>query len=98
MYPEYSFWIAPNQLQIEKLKMVSYFTDLESLSNIPIFRYRYWSTLHVSMITGSGIMTIFIYKGFDKKLSRLPSEFCYIIRRLEQVRDTKFRMAVVSNE
>ena len=98
MHPEYSFWIAPNQLQIEKLKMVSYFTDLASLSNIPIFRYRYWSTLHVSTITGSGIMTIFIYKGFDQKLSRLPSEFCYIIRRLEQVRDTKFRMAVVSNE
>ena len=52
----------------------------------------YWSKFHVNIITGSGVMIIFIYKGFTRnpdigntRVWVLPN-----IRRLGQFRDTKF--------
>ena len=33
---------------------------------ISLVKFRYWSKFHVTIITGSGIMTIFFYKGLTR--------------------------------
>ena len=30
-------------------------------------KFSYWSRFHVNIITGSGVITIFVYRGFDQK-------------------------------
>ena len=63
---------------------------------VSLVKFSYWSKFHVNIITGSGVMTIFI----DKELTRNPeirNIFVWVlpnIGRLGQVRDTKFGMNV----
>ena len=35
-------------------------------------KFGYWSKFHVNIITGSGIMTIFLYKGWSRNLVQIP--------------------------
>ena len=57
---------------------------------VSIVKFSYWFKFHVNIITGSGIITIFFYKGLTeiRKSEIPPSEFCPISG--DQVRDTKY--------
>ena len=47
---------------------------------VSLVNFSYWSKFHVNIITGSGIMTIFFYKGWPEiRKSEIPlSDFCPI--------------------
>ena len=47
---------------------------------VSLVTFSYWSKFHVNIITGSGIITIFFYKGLTRirKSEIPPSEFCPI--------------------
>ena len=47
---------------------------------VSLVRFSYWSKFHVNIITGSGIMKIFFYKGLTRnpEIGNTPSEFCPI--------------------
>ena len=47
---------------------------------VSLVKFSYWSKFHVNIITGSGVMTIFFYKGLTgNPESEIPSsEFCPI--------------------
>ena len=52
----------------------------------------YWSKFHVNIITGSGIMTIFLYKGLTRN-PEIGNTYIWVfpsIWRLGRVMDTKF--------
>ena len=57
-----------------------------------LVNFSYWSKFHVNITTGSGVMTIFVYKGFtrNQETGNTPTWVLPNIWRLEQVRDTKF--------
>ena len=57
-----------------------------------LFRFSYWSNIHVNTITSSGIMKIFSYKGLTRNvdIGNTPIWVLPNIWRLEQVMDTKF--------
>ena len=59
----------------------------------------YWSKFHVNIITGSGFMTIFFYKGLTRnlKIGNIPTWFLPNIWRPGWVRDIKLT-TYVSNE
>ena len=42
---------------------------------VSYFKFNHWSKFHVNIITGSGVMAIFPYKGLIRNLKILPSEF-----------------------
>ena len=66
---------------------------------VSLVRFSYWSTFHVSIITGSGIMTIFFYKGLTRN-PEIGNTLVWVlpnIWRLGWVRDTKFGTNI-SNE
>ena len=54
--------------------------------------FSYWSDFYVNIITGSGIMTIFFYKGLirNPEIENIPAWVLSNIWRLEQVMDNKF--------
>ena len=66
---------------------------------VSLVKFSYWSKFHVNIIAGSGVMTIFFYKGLTRKMEigNTPVWVLLNIWRLEQVRDTKFDMNI-SNE
>ena len=49
---------------------------------VSLRKFDYWSIFHVNMITSSGVMTIFFYKGLTRNsiLGNTPSESCPISR------------------
>ena len=55
-------------------------------------RFSYWSKFHVNIITGSGIMTIFFYKGLTRnpEIGNTPVWVLPNIWRLGRIMDTKF--------
>ena len=57
-----------------------------------LVKFSFWSKFHVSIITGSGIITIFFYKGLTRNLEigNTPVLVLPNIWRLVQVLDTKF--------
>ena len=59
---------------------------------VSFVKFSYWFKFHVNIITGSGAMTIFFYKGLTRylKIENTPSEFCPISGDWGQVRNTKF--------
>ena len=80
--------------------MAIQFSEMTSPSNffdIVLFLLSsYWSKFHVNIITGSGVMTIFFYKGLTRN-PEIRNTSIWVspnIRRLGQVRDTKFRTNV----
>ena len=64
-----------------------------------LVKFSYWSKFHVNIITGSGVMVIFFYKGLTRnpKVRNTPAWVLLNIWRQGRVRDTKFRTDV-SNE
>ena len=52
----------------------------------------YWSNFHINIITGSRVMTKFLYKGLTRNpaIRKCPVWVLPNIWRLGQVRDTKF--------
>ena len=59
---------------------------------VSLAKFSYWSTFHVDIITGSGILTIFLYKGLTRnpEIGNTPVWVLPKIWRLGQVMDTKF--------
>ena len=59
---------------------------------VSLVKFSYWSKFHVNIITDSGIMTIFFYKGLTRnpEIGNTPVWVLPNIWRLGQVMDTKF--------
>ena len=59
---------------------------------VSFVKFNYWPMFNVNIITGSGVMTIFFYKGLTRNLEigNTPVWVLPNIWRLERVRDTKF--------
>ena len=59
---------------------------------VSLVKFSYCSKFHVNIITGSGIMTIFFYKGLTRNLEirNTPVWVLPNMWRLERVMDTKF--------
>ena len=55
MHPESGFQIPPNYSQFSGMTSLSIFVFL--------VKFSYWFKFHVNIIIGSGVMTIFFYKG-----------------------------------
>ena len=79
------------------MTMTSQFSDMTSSSNfwrcfVSLIKFSCWSKFHVNIITGSGVMTIFFYKGLTRntEIGNTPVWVLPNIRRLGQVRDTEF--------
>ena len=34
---------------------------------VSLIKFSYWFKFHINVITGSGVMAIFVYKGFDQE-------------------------------
>ena len=66
---------------------------------VALVNFSYWSKFHVNITTGSGVMTIFFYKGLTiyPEIGNTPVWALPNIWRLGWVRDTKFGTNV-SNE
>ena len=68
------------------MAMKSQFADMTSLSIsfwrcfVSLVKFSYWSKFHVNIITGSGVMIIYFYKGLTRnpEIKNNPSEFCPI--------------------
>ena len=73
-------------------------SDIKSSSNFfddvsfLLVRFSYWCKVHVNIITGSGVITSFFYKGLTRnpKIGNISVWFFRSIWRLEQIRYTKF--------
>ena len=77
--------------------MTSRFADMTFF--LSLVKLSYWSKFYVNIMTGSGVMTIFFYKGLTKN-PEIGNTFAWVlpnIWRVGRVRDTKFG-AIVSNE
>ena len=61
-----------------------------------LVKFSYWFKFHVNIITGSGIMIIFFYKGLTRnpEIGNTPVWALPNIWRLGQVIDTKFGTSV----
>ena len=88
---------APNWPKIRKMTMTSQFFDLTSTLNsfdVALFlvNFSYASKFHVNIITASGIMTIFFYKGLTRnpEIGNTPVWVLPNIWRLGRVMYTKF--------
>ena len=59
---------------------------------VSLVKFNYWSKFHVNIITGSGVITIFFYKGLAKnaEIGNTPIWFLPNICWLDWVRDTEF--------
>ena len=59
---------------------------------VSLVKFSYWSKFHVNIITGSGIMTIFFYKGLTKNPETENTLVWVLLNiwRLERVVNTKF--------
>ena len=59
---------------------------------VSLLKFSYWFKFHVNVITGSGVMTIFIFKGLTRNPEIGNTPVCVLpnIWRLGQVRDTTF--------
>ena len=85
--------------------MASQLADMTSSPNffwrcrIPLDNFSYWSKFHVSINTGSGVMTIIVYKGLTRnsKIGNTPIWVLLYTWRLGRIRVTKFGVNV-SNE
>ena len=59
---------------------------------VSLVKFSYWSKFHANIITGSGVMTIYFYKGFTRypKIGNTHVWVLPNIWRLRRVRDTSF--------
>ena len=54
--------------------------DFFSRCRVPLVKFSWWSKFHIVIITNSGVMTIFVYKGLTRnpEIRNTQSEFCPI--------------------
>ena len=59
---------------------------------VSLVKFSYWPKFHVNITTGSGIMTVFGYKGLTRnpEIENSPGWILPNIWRLGQIRNTKF--------
>ena len=59
---------------------------------VSLVKFSFWSKFHVNIMTGFGVMTIFVYKGLTRnpEIGNTPIWVLPNIRKLGQVRDNKF--------
>ena len=59
---------------------------------VSLVKFSYWSKFHVNIMTGSGIMTIFLFKGLTRnpEIVNTPVWLLPNIWRLGRVMNTKF--------
>ena len=89
---------APSWPKIGKMTMTSHISEMTSTSHflgvffVSLVNFRYWSKFHVNIIIGSGIMTIFFYKGLTWKpeIGNTPIWVLPNIWRLSGGMDTTF--------
>ena len=78
------------------MTVTSQFADMTSpsifLCFVSLLKFSYWSKFHVNIIAGSGVMTIFFYKGLSRnpEIGNTPIRVLSNIWRLGLVRNTKF--------
>ena len=95
MLVDSGYWMASNWLWVGKTTMTSQFVDLTSSLKcwiVYLIKFSYWSKFHVIIMTGSGVMTIFVYKGLTRNLEIRNTHIWVLpnIWRLAWVRDTTF--------
>ena len=63
---------------------------------VSIFKFSYWYKFHVNVVTGSEVMTIYVYKGLTRnpEIGNTPVWVFSSIWRLVQVMNAKFRTNV----
>ena len=91
--PESGPRTAPNWPEIRKMTMTSQFSDMTSASIFfDVVLFSYWPKFHVNVISGSGIMTIFFYKGLtiNPEIGNTPVWVLANIWRVGRVMGTKF--------
>ena len=77
MCPESGFRIALNWSKIRKMTVTSQFANMTSLSIffdaclVSLVKFKYWPKFHVNIITGSGVMIIYLYKGHWPEIRKL---------------------------
>ena len=102
--PESGLQTAPNWPKIQKMTMMSQFSDTTSTSNffwrlfVSLVKVSCWSKFHVNIITSSGIMTIFFYKGLTRnpEIRNCPVLVLPNIWRLGWVMEIKFTKFVMN--
>ena len=98
LYPESGLWTAPNWPKVWKMTTMLQFSDMTSSlfffwrCFVFVVNFSYWSKIHVNIITGSGIMTIFFYERFARNpdIGSTPVWVLPNIWRLDRVMDTKY--------
>ena len=88
-----------------KLKIWQWHHNLLTWSHRQFFdaflvRFSYWSKFHTNIITGSGVMAVFVCKGLTRN-PEIGNALVWVfpnIWRLEQFRDTKFGTAFTISE
>ena len=88
--------------KLKKMVMTSQLPDMISSSFfwhffISLVKFSYWYKFHVSMITGSGVMTIYFYKGLTRnpEIGNTPVWVLHNIWRLKRVWNTKFWTSLI---
>ena len=93
--------LAINQKNDNDVTLFRHDVIVKIFGNCFVFldRFSFWSKFHVNIITGSGVTTIFYYKGLTRNpaIVNTPVWVLPKIWRLRQVRDTKFS-TYVSNK
>ena len=97
---ESSFRILPNWSEIGKMITICWHSSLIIFFwgySVSLAKFNYWSKFHVTIITSSGIMTIFFYEGLTRNLEiwNTPVWVLPNIFRLGRVRDNKFDMSLM---
>ena len=74
--------------QFTNMTLFSFFLTLP----VTLVKFIYWSKFHVNIMTGSGIMTIFVYKWLTRNAEIRHTPVCILpnIWKLGWVRNTKF--------
>ena len=92
--PASGFRIAPHWPYIGKRTMASQFFDMTSLANFCDVLFLLSSSVIVNIMTGSGVMKNFFYKGLtgNAETRKNPIWVLPNIWRLGRVSDTKFSM------
>ena len=92
MHLDSDFWIAPKWSQSEKMIIMLEFVNMTSpsnLFNVVVFSLSsFVSKFHFNIITGFGVLTIFIYKGLTRNLGIGVFSYNWGVWR---ARDSKFR-------
>ena len=52
--------------------------------HVSLVKCSYWSRFHVNIITGSGVITIFVYDGFDQKSENWKKTLMSFVQYLER--------------